>query len=72
MELRWIGRKEAGGYFMRDTAEAVVAVCIPDTEQVATAGREHAMNFVIGSVFIWEEHHTELADHGIKAVVREW
>jgi len=56
---------------MCDAAELSVAVRVPHIEQVATVRREHAMNFPIGSVFLRQEHHAELADHKVKAAVRK-
>jgi hypothetical protein len=46
---------------VRDPAERVVAVRVPNAEHIAAARGEHAADLPIGLVFIREEHHADLA-----------
>lgn len=56
---------------MGEPAERIVAMRVPDAEQVA-AGGEHAIDLGIGFGFVRKEHHTELAHDGVEASIREW
>ncbi len=64
-------REKAGQQSVRNATEGVVAVRIPDVEEITSAGREHAMHLAIRLVLVGIEHHAELADHDVEALVRE-
>jgi hypothetical protein len=67
--LRGIVRKKAGENLVRDPPERVVAMRIPDIEEIMSTGRENTMDFAIGFVLVGIEHHAELAHHDIEAGV---
>src|SRR5437867_720787 len=45
VELRWVDREKALRHCVRDAAERIVAVRIPDAEQMASAWREGTARF---------------------------
>ena len=61
VELRGISREETSRHFVRDPAEWVVAMGVPDAEQVVATGGEDALDLAIGFVLVRKEHHAELA-----------
>jgi hypothetical protein len=69
VKLRRIGREEAGSDFMRDSAERIVLVRVPNAEQVMSAGGQHAMNLAISRLFLREKHHAELAYDSVESAL---
>ena len=67
VELRRIGGKEPPRDLVHDAAERVVAVGVPDAEQIAAAGSENAENFGEGFGLVGKEHDSELAHRGVEA-----
>jgi hypothetical protein len=71
VERRRIGREEAACDLVGDPAERVVAVRVPNAEDVPSTGGENAAGLTVRSVFVGEEHHPELAGDGIEGAIRE-
>ena len=71
VELRRVSGEEATSNFMSDPAERIVAVRVPDVEQIAPTGSEHPIDFLIGFGLVREEHHAKLAYDRIEGAVWE-
>src|SRR6476659_441258 len=56
---------------MSDPAERIVAVRIPDVEQIAPTRSEHPIDFLVGFGLVGEEHHAKLAYDRIEGAVWE-
>src|SRR3954449_8821661 len=67
VKLRRIDRKKAAHHLMRDAAERIMPVRIPDTEHITSAWREGTARFGKGGGLVRKEHQAELADDGVEA-----
>jgi hypothetical protein len=54
---------------VRDAAERIMAVRIPDAEQITSAWREGTACFGKGRGLVRKEHQAELADDGVEACI---
>jgi hypothetical protein len=66
-----IAQKEAADDLVRDPAGRVVAMRIPDIEQVTATGDNNPIDLTIGPVPIGKEHHAKLENDYIETGVGE-
>src|SRR5258708_22165175 len=65
VELRRIGREKTSRNPLCDTTERVVAMGVPDAEQITAARSAHTLNLRKGLWSVRQAHHAALAlDHG--------
>src|SRR5882724_11909488 len=56
---------------MRNLAKRIRLERIPDVEQKNAAAAKDAIRFAHSSGFVWNEHHTELANGSVERTIRK-
>src|SRR4029453_15384625 len=69
VKLRRVDQEKALRHCVRDAAERIMAVRIPDAEQITSAWREGTACFGKGRGLVRKEHQAELADDGVEACI---
>ena len=69
VKLWRIGGKEAPRHLVRDAAERIVSMRIPDAEHIAAAWGENTIGLGKGFGLVRKEHHAELTDDGVEACI---
>jgi len=57
--------------FVRDPPKWIVAMRIPNIEEIPAAGDQNAISLAIRFVFVRKEHQAELAHDGVEAAIPE-